>query len=307
MPNTILAKGWGFGAWYAGLSGSALLLKLWTRARYMLAILGPAYGGNGTGFALFFDPHELIACAVLLFAAVGVVQALRDRRLPVIAVAAFVVSYSVYYLFLVSVIALWYCIPLAAITVLAAGIGLNAAVSRVHLRWRSLVGYGLAAAYLASLAVIMPATFRGERNVQQFVEDGVRKQVGLYLAGVTRPDQTIGCEPLGYIGYYSRRVVFAYPGMCNRRVTHFVHTHPQQRNLLDMLDYFRPDYIALRPIEYRIALRRGHTWLLSDYERVADFRVSEEQRDELLFPQDNLDSEFYVLKRTSVTPGPRLP
>ena len=192
---------------------------------------------------------------------------------------------------------------LAAIAVLAAGIGLDATVNSVLTgRWRSLAGYAVAVAYLASFAVIVPETFRGERNVQRFVEDGVRKQVGMYLAGVERPDQTIGCEPLGYIGYYSRRVVLAYPGMCNLQVTRFVREHPRQRNLLDMLDYFRPDYVALRPLEYKIALRRGHTWLLSDYQMVTVFRVPEEERSQLLFPDQNLDTEFYVLKRTSVLP-----
>ena len=151
----------------------------------------------------------------------------------------------------------------------------------------------------------MPATFTGERNLQRFVEDGVRKQVGLYIAGATRPDQTVGCEPLGYIGYYSRRVMFAYPGMCNRDVVRFVHQHPQRRNLIDMLDYFRPDYIALRPLEYRVALRRGNTWIVSDYERVADFRVPDEQRAQLLFPEGNLDTEFYVFKRISAIPPQR--
>jgi len=308
LPNTILAKAWGFGRWYAGLSASALLLQLWKRALFTFAILGPAYAGNGSGFAWFaFEPHGVITGTVLGLAILGVLAALNSKRLPAIAIAAFVLAYSAYYLFLVSVIALWYCIPLAAITVLSAGMGLNAVLSRFPARWRSITGYTAATAYLASLAIMMPATFSGERKVQQFVENSVRKQVGLYLAEVAQPDQTIGCEPLGYIGYYSRRVVFAYPGMCNRQVTHFVHTHPQQRNLIDMLDYFRPDYIALRPAEYRIALRRGHTWLVSDYERVADFRVPEAQREELLFPQDNLDTEFYVLKRTSVISGRRSP
>ena len=78
-----------------------------------------------------------------------------------------------------------------------------------------MAGYAVAAAYLASLAAIVPATFRGEKNVQAFVEDGVRKKIGLYLAGVMRPEQSIGCEPLGYIGYYSRHVMYAHPGMCN--------------------------------------------------------------------------------------------
>jgi len=305
LPNTIVAKAWGFGDhWYAGLSTAGFLGELWHRVQFIFAILGPTYAGNGTGFARFpFDPHGFISYAVLLFTIAGSAVAIRSKSLTGVATGGFVFIYSFYYVFLVGVVALWYCIPLAAIAVLASGIGLNATLDSVLTeRWRSLAAYAVAIAYLASFAVIVPETFRGERNVQRFVEDGVRKQVGLYLAGVTRPDQTIGCEPLGYIGYYSRRVVLAYPGMCNLQVTRFVREHPRQRDLLDMLDYFRPDYIALRPLEYKIGLRRGHTWLVSDYQVVAIFRVPEEERAQLLFPNDNLDSEFYVLKRTSALP-----
>ena len=253
LPNTVLAKAWGFGNWYAGLSRSAFVWLLWNRIRYMFAILGPAYGGNGTGFSFFaFDPNGLISCAVLLLALIGVMVALRDKTLASLAIGGFFVAYSIYYLFLVSVVALWYCIPLAAIAVLAAGIGWNTVINASFSpRWRSIAGYTVAIAYLASLAVIIPATFRAEKNVQAFVEDGVRKKVGLYLAGVMRPEETIGCEPLGYIGYYSRHVVFAYPGMCNRQVAWFLRDHPDRRNLLDMLDHFRPDYVVLRPNEYQ--------------------------------------------------------
>ncbi len=304
LPNTILAKAWGFGSWYAGLSRRAFVWFLWSRIRYMSAILGPAYGGNGTGYSFFtFDPYGLISCTVLLFVLGGTVAALRDKVLPGLAIAGFVIGYSMYYLFLVSAVALWYCVPLAAIAILAGCKGLNAVIKGCFSgRGRSIAGYVVATAYLASLATIIPATFRGERNVQAFVEDGVRKKVGLYLAGVLRPDQTIGCEPLGYIGYYSRHAVLAYPGMCNRQVVRFLREHPQGRNLLDMLAYFHPDYVVLRPQEYERGLRRGHSWLESHYEKVATFQTPEEERAQLLFPQGNLDVEFIVLRRTSIIP-----
>jgi hypothetical protein len=305
LPNTILAKAWGFGDhWYAGMSPAAFVFKTLSRAHYIFAVLGPTYGGNGTGFAWFsFDHTGLISCVILFFTALGTIAALRSKTLPGVAIGGFLIVYSIYYVFLVGVVALWYCIPLAAISVLAAGVGLNATLKAVPAGApRQVAGYGVAAAYLASLAVIMPATFRGERNVQLYIEDGVRKQVGLYLAGVMRPDQTIGCEPLGYIGYYSRRVVFAYPGMCNLAVVRYVRQHPGHRSLWDMLEYFRPDYIALRPLEYQRALHRGDTWILSDYKRVADFKIPDDEKAQLLFPTQNLDTEFIIFRRTTALP-----
>jgi hypothetical protein len=221
-----------------------------------------------------------------------------------VAVAGFFLVYSFYYLFLVSVVALWYCIPLAAVAIVASGIGLNAVInSCFSVRWRSTAGYAVAGAYLVSLAAIIPATFRGEKNVQAFVEDGVRKEIGLYLAGVMRPEQTVGCEPLGYIGYYSRHVVYAHPGMCNLQVVRYLREHPQRRSLLDMLEYFHPDYIVLRPKEYEIGLARGYSWLASDYEMITTFQTPEDERAQLLFPDSNLDVKFYLLRRTSIIPG----
>lgn len=305
LPNTIVAKAWGFGDhWYAGLSAIGFVFKTLSRAHYIFAVLGPAYAGNGTGFSWFpFDHNGMISCVVLFFTAIGVVAALRSTMLPGVAIGGFLVIYSIYYVFLVGVVALWYCIPLAAICVLAAGIGLNTTLKIIPRGApQRIVGYGIAAAYLASLAVIMPATFKGEKNVQLYIEDGVRKQVGLYLAGVMRPDQTIGCEPLGYIGYYSRRVVIAYPGMCNLAVVRYVRQHPGHRSLWDMLEYFQPDYIAFRPLEYRRALRKGYSWILSDYERVADIRIPDDEKSQLLFPTQNLDTEFLIFRRTTALP-----
>src|ERR1019366_6543533 len=124
-------------------------------------------------------------------------------------------------------------------------------------------------------------------------------QVGLYLAGVTRPSETIGSESLGYVGYYSRRVVYDYPGLRNRQVVRFEREHTTKHKLLDMLAYFHPDYIVLRPAEYLRGLKQGQSWLLTDYQQVASFRVPEEKRSQLLFPEGNIDLEFYVLKRGS--------
>jgi len=299
LPNTILAKGWGWAnRIYAGLPPSAFLQTLWDRTHYIFAILGPAYGGNGTGFSLFaFDPHGVISGIILLFVLVGIASAMRRRLLPALAIAGFVLVYSVYYVFLVPGVAAWYCVPLAAAAVLAAGMGVNATVNAcLPKRWRSIAGYSIAAVYLASLAVIVPATFRGEREVQALVEEGVREKIGLYLASVMSTGQTVGCESLGYFGYYSRHVVFDYPGLANWQVTRFVHEHPTKRDLLDMLAYFRPDYLVLRPDEYETGLRMRSGWL-TEYGDAIVFQVPEAERSRLLFPASSADLKFYVLKR----------
>jgi len=90
--------------------------------------------------------------------------------------------------------------------------------------------------------------------------------------------------------------------MCNLQVVRYLRDHPKRRSLLDMLEYFHPDYIVLRPNEYEIGLARGHTWLASDYEMIATFQTPEDEKAQLLFPDSNFDVKFYVLRRTAIMP-----
>ena len=89
---------------------------------------------------------------------------------------------------------------------------------------------------------------------------------------------------------------------CAIQVVRFLREHPHRHGLLDMLAYFHPDYIVLRPAEYEIGLSRGYTWLASDYEMIATFETPEEEKAQLLFPDSNLDVKFYLLRRTAIIP-----
>jgi len=151
---------------------------------------------------------------------------------------------------------------------------------------------------LTLLALYIPVTFRGERQVQEFVENGNRKPIGEYLAAVMAPDQTVGSESLGYIGYYSRRIIYDYPGLCSRKVTQYVRDNPEHRGLLEMVHAFRPDYLVLRSEEVLSASASLNGWLREDYELVREFRVPEAQVKRMLFPQ-NYDLAFHVYKRKS--------
>ena len=303
LPNTILAKFWAYSqAWYRGLPPAQIALGAAVRARSLFLPLGPCYGGNGgPALPVAFDPHGVISGAVALLAVIGLVVALTKKQLAATAIAGFLAVYSLYFVIAVGAVFPWYVVPLNAVAILAAGLGLDWLVkSAFRGRWRSLVGYSLATAYLAVFVAIIPATFRGERNLQRFVEDGGRKRVGLYLASIVQPGQTIGCEALGYFGYYSRRLIFDYPGLANPQVVRFLRDHPAERNLDSMLGYFHPDYIVLRPQEYNGGLTAGDSWLLTDYQLIAKFQVPEEEQRTLLMPEYNIDLTFYILRLKSV-------
>jgi len=300
VPNTILAKAYGYNNhWYASIPLQELPIRLlWRVPKLIFGSLGPAYGGNGFGFQLFAD-HGLVACAVVLLAAPGCRVALRRKDTAGLGLCGFILVYALYYMFAMTYVYGWYSVPLAAATILASALGTDLLIrSIVSPALFDRITYCVALGYLTLMAVYIPVTFRGERQVQEFVENGNRKPIGEYLAAVMAPDQTVGSESLGYIGYYSRRIVYDYPGLCSRKVTQYVRDNPEHRGLLEMVHAFRPDYLVLRSEEVLSASASLNGWLREDYELVREFRVPEAQVKRMLFPQ-NYDLAFHVYKRKS--------
>jgi hypothetical protein len=127
------------------------------------------------------------------------------------------------------------------------------------------------------------------------VEDGVRKRIGLYLNAMMKPEQTLGCEPLGYVGYYSRRTVYDYPGMGSKKVTDFLRSHPDQRNMNGVFKHFRPDYLLLRPWEYDMIRKAADgNWIDQDYELERAFEVA---KDAPQWLQDDYAAHFMLLRK----------
>jgi hypothetical protein len=297
VPNTIIAKAFGYdNLWYRGHGRWHLPAMLWFRIRfYVFGGLGPAFGGNGTGFQLFADGGA-IACGILLLMIPGCVRAWRRKDPVSPGVCAFAVTYSLYYLFAMNFSFGWYVVPLSAAIVLVSASGADLLLRSMVRRslWRP-VSLGFAIAYLFTLVLVLPVCIDGDRHLQQFVEDGNRRRIGEYLASVAAPDQTIGCEPLGYIAYYSRLIVYDYPGLCSRKVTEFMLTHRKDHGSQAMYEALEPDYLVLRPYEIpKESPSEG--WLRSKYELAREFRVPEERAKQMLFPEGNIDRVFVVFK-----------
>ena len=88
-------------------------------------------------------------------------------------------------------------------------------------------------------------------------------------------DTTIAGEPLGYVGYYSRRTYYDYPGLCSRKVTRWLqaHKYPRVWKTLQMFSYVRPDYLVLRKKEYEGFLDQPDgAFLKSDYHLERELR-----------------------------------
>jgi hypothetical protein len=301
IPNTILAKSAAYGFWWRPHLDPSQWLRLaggaWrVLTRTLFAPLGPAYGGNSMHDFLLLADQGWIARVMQGLLCLGAAVALRRRQRELYPLYGVFALYVVYYLFVVPALFLWYCVPLAGVAILLCAKGAGDLLACIRSsRLRAACGWVLTSAYLLCLIAALPTTFAAERGIQQVIEEPVRASAGRFLRERAQPHQTIGSESLGYLGYYSRRHVYDYPGLTSRRVVAFVKANPGG-GLFGMLEAFRPDYLVLRRHEYE-----GHTrlhpgdWLAREYQVLRRFRADYEDLHSFPFAAYNVDTDFYVL------------
>ncbi len=308
LPNTILAKSMGYHLWWMtpSLGLSDVKREIWDRItgtyffNTIFQPLGPSFGGHGTHFRAIVNDHGLISDVMTLFAGLGAVSALLKRQWNLFPVISFVGVYAAYYVFFVPYVFGWYIVPFVAATLILSAHGCSMLMAgNGFRRFRLGMLGGLVALYLMSFAVFLPKTFTAERRIQHYVEDQGRMALGLYLNQVMRPDETVGCEPLGYIGYYSRRIVYDWPGLANRKVVQFQREHPDQRTLYGMLRHIQPNFIVLRQHEYSQMPQDYRTWFDQTYRLDKEFFVSEEDKKKILLWHVSQDMSFRVFKRNT--------
>lgn len=300
VPHTIVAKGLA-GVGHMSLAGLSTIdkgRKLGHTFFDILGSLGPSYDGNGTGNTLLWD-HGAFCALMIVSAITGIVSAIRRRHTDALLVFAFPVTYAIYLFFGAPFVFGWYAAPVVAAAVIASVYGLwriiDALSTTESSRRRIAVWSG--AVYIAAFISVLPATMRSDKAVQQYVEDGGRKQLGLYIAKVSFPTDTVASESLGYVGYYSRRVIYDFPGLCSREVVEYLRTHPNGRNIISMMHTLRPTYLVLRPEEYLDSHSVSrYPWIEQDYDLVRIFRVPEEDRAKILHPNKNRDFEFDLFR-----------
>jgi len=210
VPNSILAKAAAYNAHIASYSRG--LATLWTH------ILP-----NGSGFGA--DSFKLISSVMI---GVGL---LRLRAFPRLAVLpAFVLAYLAFLVLPRTLLFRWYLPPaLMALYALAGvavggrwGSGLWPAAEQWRGSWAR-VGPWVPRGTVVALAVlwlalavhtgIWTARMAGRARRIQWAENHVRREIGLWLRRNTPPDARIATEPIGYIGYYSRRPILDEVGL----------------------------------------------------------------------------------------------
>ncbi|MEO6568317.1 MAG: hypothetical protein ABIO94_06100 [Opitutaceae bacterium] len=132
---------------------------------------------------------------------------------------------------------------------------------------------------------------------QRWIEDGNRKQIGLYLREHAGKTDTVLMEPLGYIGYFSQLKTYDFPGMSSREM---VAARKQVgSNWAALINYLRPDWIVVRDDEKENLVRSDSGICDYRYREEKIFDVSEALK-KLNIPGKNyleIDRRFTLLRR----------
>jgi hypothetical protein len=306
LPNTVVAKGLGYGKWWAGLEGGPGFSDFKRRAWVVMSeqlhfMLSPTFNGHGGGQHLFFfkGPESPLGNFMFLMAALGSLVIAVRRKWPLWPLVALVAVYTLYYAYLVPVVFGWYKNPYLITLLMLSAVGLNSIAALIPApQWRTRTLAAFTIAYLGLFAAVLPITFYTERQIQLTVENQVRKPAGLYLAEHMKEDEAVGCEPLGYMSYYSRGNVYDWPGLASRTVVAWSKENPGKRNLQNMLNGLRPEYLFLRDMEFLYSFSAAdRAWIQKDYHVVKAFQVPPEEAARVRWLNRNTDVSCRIYKK----------
>jgi len=309
VPNTIVAKSTGFSLWSAEARGfHALLGGTLARFDQVFALLGPSFGGHGTGFVPLASPRLALFAAALI--PVSLAAAVWGRNRDALLLHAFFLAYTFYYVYLVPIVVGWYVVPYTVILIILVAHGFATLVRVVPgERVRAAIAWAAAIAYLGLFASFLPATFKAEREIQALIEGPVRVQIGKYLNGMPI-ETTAGGEPLGYVGYHSRRTYYDYPGLASRRVVGVVR-RTGKKSLSWMLREIQPDCLVLRTGEAQVLMAEPplRQWIQESYVPVRLFEAPD-AAGRIRLVEYNMDRGFVLFRRappsSSMVPLERL-
>jgi len=105
--------------------------------------------------------------------------------------------------------------------------------------WRSF----LSLAFLTLFLGLGLRSAERARLTQMYRHEGALKPAGLWLREYSDPGARIQLEPLGYIGYYSERIMIDEVGLVTPQMVEL-----KRRGMFDLdqyLEFFQPDYVLL--------------------------------------------------------------
>jgi len=119
---------------------------------------------------------------------------------------------------------------------------------------------------------------------QEIVEDGNRRQIGLWLKEHAASQRdTVFLEPLGYIGFFSQLKMYDYPGLSSPEVV-AARKKLKTNSYALLIRELSPDWLVLRPEEIRRIKKDAPLLLAEKYEQVKVFDVSDKVRSFAFLP-----------------------
>jgi hypothetical protein len=304
VPNTVLAKA----AAYGSMPSLGSSLDQWiswaghqlsTSALALLRAFMPFYeDGTVVAAPLHAGVLSVVGLAMMALAAAG---AWRLRHFPAWWPAgAYISLFVLYWCSLLPPVGYfnWYLPPFTALVALLIGAGLESLRGK-----RRSTSTGLALVLSLGVGLHVPFSIPLERAVQLQVDDGIRREVGLYLAEVVPPGDAVTAEAAGYIGYYSRVTLWDHPGLTSPTARAAVAAlPPDHRDIASLVARLNPPWIVLRPAEWE-SLVREYRGTSSCYEATRAFGVPQAPLIELNgLMKWNQDWQFTVYRRAGCRP-----
>jgi hypothetical protein len=140
----------------------------------------------------------------------------------------------------------WYYAPWTLLAAIALAGTVSFLASRASDRTSS-IGRITAGTVAVSMLLISVAQAHSARIQQQLIEDGCRKEIGLWLRNHASVTDTVFLEPIGYIGYFSGMKILDFPGIVSPAVSGLV--RGRARSYPHVIGALEPTWIVLRPSE----------------------------------------------------------
>ncbi len=180
----------------------------------------------------------------------------------------------------------WYFLPPWPLVLGIAGLGAGKIAGwagrglseTARLPLRRLAPFALAAYGMFGVAHLR--ALRADIARTQAVEDSLRVPMGLWLGQQAGPRERILLEPIGYVGYYSRRPILDMIGLVSPEV---FPSYDRPDFLADIVRRFRPAWLCLRPREAALLRRQAPGLLEAEYRYVREFHATARPPDFLRF------------------------
>ena len=306
VPHTVLAKQ-GTES-YVNLSFQflgPLAAMLQILPERMVGTLAAIYdfqnGGDGAWPGWLHDLAFVLMAGAVLYWIVPV----KDRLGRMTSLIAMLILAYLSYASLIAYSTPWYYPPLAFLS-------LFTLLRMVVVLPRLLLARGAATLSVLGIAVLLgfvgyifTHSLRGLKLKQEVIDDGVKRELGLWLNENVGPEEIIYLEPLGYIGYYSDRRVHDWPGLVSPEVVAVrkeigkIPGYPWGDYTWGLAaERYLPEWLVARPVDQPII--ESSEVLRTRYAMKKIFNVAERIYQEGEFPGAAInynDSVFIVYRR----------